>query len=168
MPMIGNIFDSGNNASVPSINNPGDWINNAFTGNIDFARQAYLTQAQINANNAMQTRDITAAAAENAKDREFKREQTSTEYLRAADQLRQLGINPAVLAYGNAGSASSAPGSSASGGSHHAAGSSWSGGSSESFGSVLKLISSLANVAAVAFTKKPVMVSQKPVFVRRR
>lgn len=153
MPMIGNIFDSGNNTSVPSVNNPGDWINNAFTGNIDFARQAYLTQAQINANNAMQSRDFAFASAENQKDRDFKKEQTSSEYLRAADQLRQLGINPAILAYGNAGVASSAPGSSGSGGSHHVSGGSWSRNTSESFGSILKFISSLANVAAYAFAK---------------
>lgn len=161
-------FTGGNNSAAPSINNPKDWLSNVFTGNTDFARQAYLTQAQINANNAMQNRDFSFYSSEWAKDRDFKKEQTSTEYLRAADQLRQLGINPAILAYGNAGAASSAPGSSGSGGSHHASGSSWSGDSSQSFGSVLKLISSLANVAAVAFTKKPVVVSQKPVFVRRR
>ena len=147
------LFTGGNNSAAPSINNPKDWFNNAFTGNIDFARQKYLMDYQLNANNAMQSRDLAAAASENAKDREFKREQTSTEYLRAADQLRQLGINPAILAYGNASAASSAPGSASSGGSHRVSGSSWSRNSSESFGSILKLISSLANVAAFAFAK---------------
>lgn len=152
--MVDSAFVSGsNNASAPVVSNAGDWFNNAFTGNIDFARQKYLMDYQNSMNTAMQNRDFAFYSAMHDKDLAFKKEQTSTEYLRAADQLRQLGINPAILAYGNASAASSAPGSSVSGGSHHGSGGSWSRNTSESFGSILKFISSLANVAAYAFAK---------------
>lgn len=145
------IVSGGNNSAAPGISSPGDWFNNAFTGNIDFARQKYLMDYQLGANTAMQNRDFAFYSAEAKKNRDFQDEQSRTQYLRAADQLRQLGLNPAVLAYGNASVASSASGSSSSGGSHHFSGGSWQRMDGRAMEGVLRLVSSLANVAALAF-----------------
>lgn len=158
------------NTSAPGINSFGDWINNAFTGNIDFKRQKYFYDQQVAANNATAAADREFAASQNAltrafnaaeaeKDRQFQQKQSETQYLRAAAQLKQLGINPAVLAFGgSAGSAASASGAAASasssgGGSHHVSGVSWNR-SDKSFSAIadiMKMASSLINVAALAF-----------------
>lgn len=146
----------------------GDAIGNAFTGNLDFQRQEYLFDKQIAANNAQAAADrlftarqneLTRAfnAAEAEKARAFEHEQSKTQYLRAADQLKQLGINPAVLAFGgSAGSAASMSGTSASasgssGGSHHVSGSSWSRSAANGFSDLLRLTGSMANSAAIVF-----------------
>lgn len=158
------------NNAAPGINSFGDWINNAFTGNIDFKRQQYLYRQQVAANNATAAADRQFAADQNAltrafnaaeaqKDRDFQQRQSETQYLRAAAQLKQLGINPAVLAFGgSAGTASAASGAAASasssgGGSHHVSGASWnrSGNSLSAIGDIMKIASSLVNVAAMAF-----------------
>lgn len=158
------------NNAAPGINSFGDWINNAFTGNIDFKRQQYLYRQQVVANNATAAADRQFAAYQNAltrafnaaearKDRDFQQKQSETQYLRAASQLKQLGINPAVLAFGgSAGSAAAASGAAASasssgGGSHHVSGASWnrSDKSLSAIGDIMKMASSLINVAALAF-----------------
>lgn len=144
-----------------------DAIGNAFTGNLDFQRQEYLFDKQVAANNAQAAADreftarqneLTRAfnAAEAEKARAFSKEQSETQYLRAADQLKKLGINPAVLAFGgSAGTAqalsgSSASASSGSSGSHHVSGSSWQGTKQNAIGGVLRLASTLLNVASFA------------------
>lgn len=146
----------------------GDAIGNAFTGNLDFHRQEYLFNRQVAANNAAarddraftaQQNELNRAfnAAEAEKARAFSKEQSETQYLRAADQLKKLGINPAVLAFGgSAGSAQALGGSSASApsgsaGSHHVSGSSWQGTKQNAIGDVLRLASTLLNVASFAF-----------------
>lgn len=146
----------------------GDAIGNAFTGNLDFQRQEYFFNKQIAANNALAAadRDFTARqneltrafnAAEAEKARAFQEEQSKTQYLRAADQLKQLGINPAVLAFGgSAGSAASMSGTSASasgssGGSHHVSGASWSRSAANGFSDLLRLTGTMANSAAIVF-----------------
>lgn len=146
----------------------GDAIGNAFTGNLDFQRQEYFFNKQIAANNALaaQDRQFTARqnelsrafnAAEAEKARAFQEEQSKTQYLRAADQLKQLGINPAVLAFGgSAGSAASMSGTSASasgssGGSHHVSGASWSRSAANGFSDLLRLTGTMANSAAIVF-----------------
>lgn len=158
------------NNAAPGINSFGDWINNAFTGNIDFKRQQYLYRKQVEANNATAAADRRFAADQNAltrafnaaeaqKDRDFQQKQSETQYLRAAAQLKQLGINPAVLAFGgSAGTASAASGAAASasssgGGSHHVSGASWnrSDKSLSAVADIMKMASSLINVAALAF-----------------
>lgn len=159
MPSVGGVIS---NAGF------GDAIGNAFTGNLDFQRQEYLFDKQIAANNALAAQDrlftarqneLTRAfnAAEAEKARAFQQEQSKTQYLRAADQLRQLGINPAVLAFGgSAGSAASMSGTSASasgssGGSHHVSGSSWSRSAANGFSDLLRLTGSMASSAAIVF-----------------
>lgn len=158
------------NSAAPAINSFGDWINNAFTGNIDFKRQKYLYDKQVAANNATAAADRNFAASQNAltrafnaaeaqKDRDFQQKQSETQYLRAASQLKQLGINPAVLAFGgSAGSAAAASGAAASasssgGGSHHVSGASWNrpGNSLSAIADIMRIASSLVNVASVAF-----------------
>ena len=95
-------------AGVISNAGVGEAIGNMFTGNLDFQRQDYFFNKQIAANNAQAVADrqftarqneLTRAfnAAEAEKARAFQEEQSKTQYLRAADQLKQLGINPAVL-----------------------------------------------------------------------
>ena len=127
----------------------GDAIGNAVTGNLDFNRQKYFFDRQIEANNAAAALDRAFNAEEAQKNRDFQLEQSKTQYLRAAEQFRKLGINPAVLAFGgSAGAASMSSGSSASSGSHGVSGASWSRSHSQSLGFVLRLVSSLANVAA--------------------
>lgn len=144
----------------------GSAFHNWFTGNLDFQRQEYLFDKQIAANNAQAVSDrlftarqneLTRAfnAAEAEKARAFQQEQSKTQYLRAADQLKQLGINPAVLAFGgSAGSAASMSGTSASasgssGGSHHVSGSSWSRSAVNGFSDLLRLTASMANSASI-------------------
>lgn len=143
-----------------------DGVNNAFTGNQDFARQKYFFDQQVAANNATAAADRRFTASQNAatrefnareaqKARDFEAQQSATQYTRAAAQLRQLGINPAVLAFGgSAGSAAAASGSAASvsgssGGSHHVTGASWSR-STGALSDLLRLSGSFANSAAIA------------------
>lgn len=143
----------------------GAGFGNMFTGNLDFQRQNYLFDRQVSANNALAAADrrfaseqneLTRAfnAAEAQKARDFQDKQSRTQYLRAAEQLKQLGINPAVLAFG--GSAASMSGSSASSGSvssgsHHVSGSSWSRSAANGFSDLLRLTGSMANSAAIVF-----------------
>lgn len=141
---------------------------NMFTGNLDFQRQDYLFDKQVAANNAQAAADrqftarqneLTRAfnAAEAEKARAFEQEQSKTQYLRAAEQLKQLGINPAVLAFGgSAGSAAAMSGTVASasgysGGSHRVSGSSWSRSAANGFSDLLRLTGTLANSAAIVF-----------------
>lgn len=146
----------------------GAGLGNMFTGNLDFQRQQYFFNQQIDANNAMASADRRFTAEQNALNRafnaeqmakqmKFQDEQSRTQYLRAAEQLKQLGINPAVLAFGgSAGSAAAMSGeaasySSGSGGSHHVSGSSWSRSAANGFSDLLRLTGSLANSASVVF-----------------
>ena len=130
----------------------GDAIGNAVTGNLDFNRQKYFFDRQIEANNAAAALDRAFNAEEAQKNRDFQREQSNTQYLRAAEQLRKLGINPAVLAFGgSAGAASMSSGSSASSGSHGVSGASWSRGSGLRLNDLFRLSSALLNVASFAF-----------------
>lgn len=146
----------------------GAGFDNMFTGNLDFQRQNYLLNKQIMANNAFAAEDRRFTAQQNElnrafnaseaeKLRNFQSEQSRTQYLRAAAQLQQLGINPAVLAFGgSAGSAAAMSGeaasySSGSGGSHHVSGSSWSRSAANGFSDLLRLTGSMANSAALVF-----------------
>ena len=146
----------------------GDAFGNTFTGNLDFQRQEYLFDKQVAANNAAaaadrqftaQQNELSRAfnAAEAEKARAFQQKQSETQYLRAAEQLKQLGINPAVLAFGgSAGSAAAMSGTTASssgspGGSHHVSGSSWSRSASNGFSDLLRLTGTMANSAAIVF-----------------
>ena len=146
----------------------GAGFGNMFTGNLDFQRQSYLFNKQVAANNAFAAEDRRFTADQNAINRAFNAEmmqkqmdfqdkQSRTQYLRAAEQLKQLGINPAVLAFGgSAGSAASMSGSSASSGSassgsHHVSGSSWSRSAANGFSDLLRLTGSMANSAAIVF-----------------
>lgn len=143
-------------------------LGNVFTGNLDFQRQNYMFDRQVAANNAAAAADRGFTAEQNALNRAFNAEQVDkqikfqdvqsrSQYLRAAEQLKQLGINPAVLAFGgSAGSAMAMSGQSASssggsGGSHHVSGSSWSRSSANGFSDLLRLTGSLANSAAFVF-----------------
>lgn len=163
-------FDGPSNFSGAGLSNAGAGaaLGNTFTGNLDFQRQNYMFDRQVAANNAMAASDRNFTAEQNAlnrafnaseaqKLRDFQNEQSRTQYLRAAEQLKQLGINPAVLAFGgSAGSAAAMSGEAASasggsGGSHHVSGSSWSRSSANGFSDLLRLTGSLANSAAVVF-----------------
>lgn len=160
-------FSGGSSDSLSNAG-AGAGLGNMFTGNLDFQRQSYLFDKQVAANNAAAAADRQFTAEQNAlnrafnaseaqKVRDFQNEQSRTQYLRAAEQLMQLGINPAVLAFGgSAGSASAMSGEAASasggsGGSHHVSGSSWSRSSANGFSDLLRLTGSLANSAAVVF-----------------
>lgn len=156
--------------SPASLSNAGtsSGFDNMFTGNLDFQRQQYLFNKQIAANNAAAAADRKFTAEQNAlnrafnaeqaeKLRNFQDEQSRTQYLRAAEQLKKLGINPAVLAFGgSAGSAAAMSGEAASasggsGGSHHVSGSSWSRSTANGFSDLLRLTGSLANSASIVF-----------------
>lgn len=158
------------NVDISGLSNAGfgAGLGNMFTGNLDFQRQNYLFDRQVAANNAAAAADrafasqqnvLTRAfnAAEAQKARDFQDRQSRTQYLRAADQLRQLGINPAVLAFGgSAGSSASMSGTaassgSASSGSHHVSGSSWSRSAANGFSDLLRLTGTMANSAALVF-----------------
>lgn len=158
------------NVDISGLSNAGfgAGLGNMFTGNLDFQRQNYLFNRQVAANNAAAAADRVFAAEQNAltrafnaseaqKLRDFQREQGNTQYLRAAAQLRQLGINPAVLAFGgSAGSAAAMSGEAASashssGGSHHVSGASWSRSAANGFSDLLRLTGSMANSAALVF-----------------
>lgn len=155
-------FDTLSNAGAGS-----GW-DNMFTGNLDFQRQSYLFNRQVAANNAFAAEDRRFTADQNDMNRAFNAEmmqkqmdfqdkQSRTQYLRAAEQLKQLGINPAVLAFGgSAGSAAAMSGeaasySSGSGGSHHVSGSSWSRSAVNGFSDLLRLTGTMANSAAIVF-----------------
>ena len=146
----------------------GEAFGNTFTGNLDFQRQQYLFNKQIAANNAAAAADRQFTSEQNALNRAFNAEQTEklmkfqdeqsrTQYLRAAEQLKQLGINPAVLAFGgSAGSAAAMTGHAASasggsGGSHHVSGASWSRSAANGFSDLLRLTGTMANSAAIVF-----------------
>lgn len=158
------------NVDISGLSNAGfgAGLGNMFTGNLDFQRQNYLFDRQVAANNAAaaadrafasQQNELTRAfnASEAQKARDFQDRQSRTQYLRAADQLRQLGINPAVLAFGgSAGSAAAMSGEAAtashgSGGSHHVSGSSWSRSAANGFSDLLRLTGTMANSAALVF-----------------
>ena len=178
MPFINNpavspgslVGSGGSGGSSDSLSNAGvgDALGNLFSGNLDFQRQSYFFDKQVAANNASAASDRRFTAEQNALNRafnaeqvekqmKFQDEQSRTQYLRAAEQLRRLGINPAVLAFGgSAGSASAMSGESASvsggfGGSHHVSGSSWSRSSANGFSDLLRLTGSLANSASIVF-----------------
>lgn len=146
----------------------GSSLGNMFTGNLDFQRQNYMFDRQLAANNAAAAADRQFTAEQNSLNRAFNAEQTEklikfqdeqsrTQYLRAAEQLKHLGINPAVLAFGgSAGSAASMSGGAASssggsGGSHHVSGSSWSRSTANGFSDLLRLTGTMANSAAIVF-----------------
>ena len=152
----------------PSNAGLGAALDNHFTGNLDFYRQTYLFDKQVAANNAAAASDRKFTAEQNALNRafnaeqvqklmNFQDEQSRTQYLRAAEQLKQLGINPAVLAFGgSAGSAAAMSGHAASasggsGGSHHVSGSSWSRSAANGFSDLLRLTGTMANSAAIVF-----------------
>ncbi len=158
------------NVDISGLSNAGAGagFGNMFTGNLDFQRQGYLFDKQVAANNAAAVADRSFTAEQNALTRAFNAEwvqkqmnfqdkQSRTQYLRAAAQLRQLGINPAVLAFGgSAGSAAAMSGEAAtashgSGGSHHVSGSSWSRSAANGFSDLLRLTGTMANSAAIVF-----------------
>lgn len=158
------------NVDISGLSNAGAGagLGNMFTGNLDFQRQNYLFDRQVAANNAAAAADRAFASQQNElnrafnaseaqKARDFQERQSRTQYLRAADQLRQLGINPAVLAFGgSAGSAAAMSGEAAtashgSGGSHHVTGSSWSRSAANGFSDLLRLTGTMANSAALVF-----------------
>ena len=158
------------NVDISGLSNAGvcAGFGNMFTGNLDFQRQNYLFNRQVAANNAAAAADRSFTAGQNALNRAFNAEwaqkqmdfqdkQSRTQYLRAAEQLKELGINPAVLAFGgSAGSAASMSGSSASSGSassgsHHVSGSSWSRSAANGFSDLLRLTGTMANSAAIVF-----------------
>lgn len=158
------------NIDISGLSNAGAGagFGNMFTGNLDFKRQSYLFDKQVAANNAAAAADRAFTAQQNElnrafnaseaqKLRDFQSEQSRTQYLRAAEQLKQLGINPAVLAFGgSAGTAASMSGSaassgSASSGSHHVSGSSWSRSAANGFSDLLRLTGTMANSAAIVF-----------------
>lgn len=109
------IFSSG----ADSLSNAGlgAGIGNSFTGNLDFQRQLALLSKQNYYNVASAQADRAFNAAEAQKAREWQEQQNRTQYLRAAEQFKQLGINPAVLAFG--GSAGTAAAGSAVGTTAH-------------------------------------------------
>lgn len=169
-PVLSRASSSGSFGNSSDLSNAGAGavLGNMFTGNLDFQRQQYLFDKQIAANNATAAADRQFTAEQNAlnrafnaseaqKARDFQNEQSRSQYLRAAEQLKQLGINPAVLAFGgSAGSAAAMSGeassaSGGSGGSHHVSGSSWSRSSANGFSDLLRLTGSLANSAAIVF-----------------
>ena len=76
-----------------------EWLNNAMTGNRDYARQIELMNIQNNYN-----------AAEALKNREWQEHMSNTSYQRAAADAAAAGFNPALI-MGNGGA--STPGGSA-------------------------------------------------------
>lgn len=95
----------------------GEGFTNMFTGNLDFQRQLELLNRQISYNTAAAQADRAFNAAEAQKARDWQDQQNRTQYLRAAEQFKQLGINPAVLAFG--GSAGTAAAGATSGTTAH-------------------------------------------------
>lgn len=105
MPSLGGIVSSNAGLGHAGV---GAALGNVFTGNLDYNRQVDLLNRQIFANNAAADADRAFNAREAQKARDWQEQQNKTQYLRAADQFRQLGINPAVLAFGgSAGAAAS-------------------------------------------------------------
>ena len=141
------IFGSGTSDN-PTL---GDMVNNAFTGSLDYARQKELMDYQYNLNSAAAAADRAFNAAEAQKNRDYQERLSNTQYLRAAEQLKQLGINPAVLA-GSADSSALPAGSSSSSHSNSVSGASWSRSRSNALSSIASLtraVASIINVAAV-------------------
>lgn len=118
-----------------------DYLNNAFTGNLDYQRNLEASERaernsaieaqkvrDFNAQQSQIARDFNASEAQ--KNRDFQERMSSTAYSRAVNDLKSVGINP--YAIGTFGSASTPSGTAlaSSGASTGSMGSSYAGGSS--------------------------------------
>lgn len=111
--------------------NFGSWINNAMSGNLDYARELEMLGFNQSFN-----------ASEAEKNRQFQERMSNTSYQRVMEDLRQAGVNPYLAI--NQGGASTPSGSVASsGGAHHAR-------SGQQFSSLLGGIISTASMLATA------------------
>lgn len=111
--------------------NFGSWVNNAMTGNLDYARELEMLGFNQSFN-----------ASEAEKNRQFQERMSNTSYQRMMEDLRQAGVNPYLAI--NQGGASSPGGSVASsGGGHNSR-------SGQQFSSLLGGIISTASMLATA------------------
>lgn len=162
IPLIGaHLLSSGSgDSSNAGLGNAdiGSSLGNLFTGNLDFQRQDYLFDKQVAANNAAAEADRAFNAAEAQKARDWQDQQSRTQYLRAAEQFKQLGINPAVLAFG--GSAGTAAAESSSGTTAHTNASnagSWQRIGSNGLASIANFLGATASVVNVASKIVPLL-----------
>lgn len=158
MPHQGGIIVNSSGADALSNAGLGDGIGNSFTGNLDYQRQLALLERQNSYNVASAQADRAFNAAEAQKARDWQEQQNRTQYLRAAEQFRQLGINPAVLAFG--GSAGSAASGSASGTTAHTNAStagSWQRIGSAGLATIANFLGATASVVNVASKIVPLL-----------
>lgn len=151
MPTSSGVISNDPRAASLSNAGLGEGIGNTFTGNLDFARQLDLFQKQNSFNTAAAAADRAFNAAEAQKARDWQDWQNRTQYLRAAEQFKQLGINPAVLAFG--GSAGSAAAGTTSGTTAHTNAStvgSWQRVGSSGLATIANFLGATASVVNVA------------------
>lgn len=152
-----------------TISDPGQWLENLFTGNTDYQRQLELLGMtnDFNAAEALKQRNWEATqaaltrafnASEAQKNRDYQTEMSNTQYQRMVSDMKAAGLNP-YLAYG---SHSSVPtGSTASAGtpSGSAARSGGASGAASGKGVVGDILSAVTRIAATAMSANAMTAS---------